>query len=112
MSLGFTFNAYVKNSLVLTQEQFNTVIAAIGEGLIPVPHWQLRPPLLPKNPVEDMDDLLFESKFRFSKPELEQLVALMVLPVLEVLEIVACLLNSAILSDISEAFQDYFPIEI
>ena len=74
-----------------------------------------------------MDDLLFESKFRFSKPELEQLVALMDLPerivqlftiflsvllVLEVLEIVACLLNSTILSDISEAFQDYFPIEI
>ena len=55
MSLGFTFNAYVKNSLVLTQEQFNTVIAAIGEGLIPVP--QQRPPRLPKNPVEDIDEL-------------------------------------------------------
>ena len=43
------------HSLVLTQEQFNTVIAAIGEGLIPVP--QQRPPLLPKNPVEDTDEL-------------------------------------------------------
>ena len=74
MSLGFTFNTYVKNSLVLTQQQFNTVIAAIGEGLIPAP--QQRPPLLPQNPVEDMDDLLFESKFRFSKPELEWLVTL------------------------------------
>ena len=40
------------HSLVLTQEQFNTVIAAIGEGLIPVP--QQRPPLLPTHPVEDM----------------------------------------------------------
>ena len=69
MSLGFTFDACVKNSLVLTQEQFNTVIAAIGEGVIAVP--QQRPPLLPKHPVEDMDDILFESKFRFSKPELE-----------------------------------------
>ena len=36
------------HSLVLTQEQFSTVIAAIGEGLIPVP--QQRPPLLPKKP--------------------------------------------------------------
>ena len=43
------------HSLVETQEQFNTVIAAIGEGLISVP--QQRPPLLPKNPVEDMDEL-------------------------------------------------------
>ena len=43
------------HSLVLTQEQFNTVIAAIGEGLIPVP--QQRPPLLSKNPVEDTDEL-------------------------------------------------------
>ena len=84
MSLGFTFNAYVKNSLVLTQEQFNTVIniAAIGEGLIPVP--QQRPPLLPKNPVEDTDELhaLFVDQYNtfwyFG----------------------------------SEAFQDYFPIEI
>ena len=66
------------HSLVLTQEQFNRVIVAIREGLIPVP--QQRPPLITKNPVEDMDDLLFESKFRFSKPELEQLVALMDLP--------------------------------
>ena len=38
VGLGFTFSAYVKNSLVLTQQQFNTVIAAIGEGLIPVPN--------------------------------------------------------------------------
>ena len=43
------------HSLVLTQQQFNTGIAAIGEGLIPVP--QQRPPLLPKNPVEDIDEL-------------------------------------------------------
>ena len=64
--------------MVLTQEQFNRVIVAIGERLIPVP--QKRPSLIPKNPVEDMGDLLFESKFRFSKPELQQLIALMDLP--------------------------------
>ena len=52
------------HSLVLTQEQFNTVIAAIGEGLIPVP--QQRPPLLPKNPFEDTDELyaLFVEQYK------------------------------------------------
>ena len=59
-------------SMVLNEEQFHTVLLAIAEGLVPVP--QERPPLPPKNPFEDMDDLLFESKFRFTKEEIVVLV--------------------------------------
>ena len=43
------------HSLVLTQEQFNTVIAANWGRVNSCP--QQRPPLLLKNPVEDMDEL-------------------------------------------------------
>ena len=66
------------HSMVLTPQQFNAVIMALGEGLIPVN--QDRPVLVQTNPIEEMEDLFFESKFRFTKQEVGEMVALMDLP--------------------------------
>ena len=66
------------HSMVLTPRQFNAVVMALGEGLIPVN--QDRPVLVQTNPIEEMEDLLFESKFRFTKQEVGAMVALMDLP--------------------------------
>ena len=67
-------------SMVLAPQQFNAVIMALGEGLIPM--YQDRPVLVQTNPIEDMEDLLFESKFRFTKQEvcIGVMVVLMQLP--------------------------------
>ena len=51
---------------------------ALGEGLIPVK--QDIPVLVQTNTIEEMEDLLFESKFRFTKQEVGGMVALMDLP--------------------------------
>ena len=53
LGLHFTRN------FVLTPEQFQLVVVALGEAVLPVS--QERPPLLPANPFEDMDDLYFET---------------------------------------------------
>ena len=66
------------HSMVLSPEQFNAVVMALGEGLISVN--QERPLLVQTNPIEDMEDLLFESKFRFTKQEVGVMVGLMQLP--------------------------------
>ena len=41
---------------------------------------QERPPLLPANPFEDMDDLYFETKFRYTKEEVWTVVNCLNLP--------------------------------
>ena len=64
--------------MILAPPQFNAVIMALGEGLIPVN--QDRPVLVQTNPIEEMEDLFFESKFRFTKQEVGEMVALMDLP--------------------------------
>ena len=51
---------------------------ALGEGLIPMN--QEIPFLVQTNPIEEMEDLLFDAKFRFPKQEVGAMVALMELP--------------------------------
>ena len=66
------------HSMVLSPEQFNAVVMALGEGLISVN--QERPLLVQTNPIEDMEDLLFENKLRFTKQEVGVMIVLMQLP--------------------------------
>ena len=62
----------------MTPEQFQLVVVALGEAVLPVS--QERPPLLPANPFEDMDDLYFETKFRYTKKEVCAVVNCLNLP--------------------------------